>query len=201
VTDVPAATPAAPAATTTDAPAAVTTTAAPAATPAPDPKPFTPIESQEDLDKLIGRRIYEERAKFANYDELKAAADELAEIRKAGETDLERVTGERDTFKTSADTLTAENARLKVALEKKLPADLIDRLRGNTVEELSADADKLLELVKPAVPPVPGFDGGARTPAPTPGIDDQIADAESKGDVKTSTRLKLQKLAEQQAQQ
>ena len=59
----------------------------------------------------------------------------------------------------------AENLRLRVAIEKKLPAELIDRLRGGTQEEMAADADKLLELVAPT----PSLDGGVRgwTPVPT----------------------------------
>ncbi len=40
--------------------------------------------------------------------------------------------------------LEQENTRLRVALEKGLPVDLIDRLRGNTAEELATDADVLL---------------------------------------------------------
>jgi hypothetical protein len=38
--------------------------------------------------------------------------------------------------------------RLQVAAEKKLPADLALRLQGETKEELEADADALLKLVK-----------------------------------------------------
>ena len=40
---------------------------------------FTPITSQEDLDKVIGARLAREREKFADYDDLKAAASKLAE--------------------------------------------------------------------------------------------------------------------------
>lgn len=40
------------------------------------------------------------------------------------------------------------STRLHVALTKKLPAELAVRLQGETEEELSADADALLELMK-----------------------------------------------------
>ncbi len=60
------------------------------------------------------------------------------------------------------------NARLQVASAKKLPAELADRLRGETQEELSADADRLLAFLKPAsgpgVPPT-GGSGTASKPA------------------------------------
>lgn len=51
--------------------------------------------------------------------------------------------------------LEAENMRLKVAvkLSGQLPEDLIDRLRGNTVEELLEDAEKLLGHFEQRKPP------------------------------------------------
>jgi hypothetical protein len=45
------------------------------------------------------------------------------------------------------------NQRLQVASAKKLPPELADRLRGETQEELSADADRLLAFLKPAAAP------------------------------------------------
>jgi hypothetical protein len=61
-----------------------------------------------------------------------------------------------------------ENARLRVALAKGLPADLVDRLRGGSEQELAADADKLLELVGQQASGG-SFDGGARRTAPPAG--------------------------------
>ena len=40
---------------------------------------FTPITTQEDLDKVIGARLARERDKYADYDDLKAAASKLAD--------------------------------------------------------------------------------------------------------------------------
>lgn len=50
-------------------------------------------------------------------------------------------------------TLSAENLRLRVGYELGLPANLVDRLKGTTREELVADAETLLELVAPAKRP------------------------------------------------
>jgi hypothetical protein len=41
-----------------------------------------------------------------------------------------------------------------------LPSELIDRLRGDSIDELQADAEQLLALVKPRE--IRDFDGGAR---------------------------------------
>lgn len=67
------------------------------------------------------------------------------------------------------DALRLQSERMRVAMAKGLPAELADRLQGKTAEELEADADKLLALVKsnpantPGVPPPSG--GGAVTAA------------------------------------
>lgn len=65
-----------------------------------------------------------------------------------------------------------ENLRLRVALDKKVPAELIDRLKGSTKEEIETDADELLKLVK--VAPPTSFDGGPRGNAPAGSMDDLI---------------------------
>lgn len=50
-------------------------------------------------------------------------------------------------------TLKAENLRLKVAIKAQLPAEIAERLRGDTEEELLEDAEKLLTLVGGKRPP------------------------------------------------
>lgn len=114
--------------------------------------------TQSDVERIVGERLARERGKYADYDDLKAKASQFDELQTSQQSDLERLTSERDTLKTQSETSTAENMRLRVALEKKLPAELIDRLQGSTKDELEADAEELLKLVKPAS----GFDGGAR---------------------------------------
>lgn len=51
----------------------------------------------------------------------------------------------------------ASRLRLEVAARKGVPVDLVDRLRGETVEELESDAAALLAFLKPkegpGVPP------------------------------------------------
>lgn len=66
-----------------------------------------------------------------------------------------------------------ENLRLRVALDKKLPAELVDRLKGNTKEEIETDAEELLKLVK-ANGSTTTFDGGVRQEANTTDMDTLI---------------------------
>lgn len=132
------------------------------------PEPETETKTE---DKPLGDagekalEAFKQRAREAEakVKELSPLAEKARELEEANATELEKATSQRDTFKNEAETKAAENLRLRVALEKSVPADLIDRLRGDTQEELEADADKLLSLVKTEAP-APDFDGGARTP-------------------------------------
>jgi hypothetical protein len=137
----------------------------PAPTPTPAPGDGGKTFTQEELDRIVGERVQRERSKYTDYDAIKQKASKFDELDQANKSDVERVTGERDQFKTQAETAAAESLRLRVALEKKLPAELIDRLKGATKEDLEKDADELLKLVKPGT----SFDGGPRgdnTPPP-----------------------------------
>ena len=150
-----------------EAPNTETTEAATTQTDTSAPKTFT----QEELDRIVGERVSREKSKYADVEEKARKFDELQE---ASKTDLERITGERDTFKTTAESAAAENLRLRVALAKGLPSELIDRLRGSNKEELEADADELLKLVKPQGHT--SFDGGKgrESGAPPVGMNDLL---------------------------
>lgn len=128
--------------------------------------------TQDQLDHIVGERLAKERQKYdgLDIDDLKGKAQKLAELEASTQTAADKLQAERDAFKTDAEKAAAENLRFRVALEKKLPPELIDRLQGATKEEMAADADKLLELVSPT----PRLDGGARTPAPAGDFDAQI---------------------------
>lgn len=84
--------------------------------------------------------------------------------------------------------------RAEVAQERGLTAQQAARLVGDSREALAADADALLALFPTAA--------GPRTPAPDPtqgargpvDIDQQIRDAEAKGDAGEAIRLKRQRL-------
>lgn len=111
---------------------------------------FTPITSQEDLDKVIGARLAREREKFADYDDLKAAASKLADA----EARLSQIDAQA----------ALDKIRNDVAKEAGVPADL---LRGSTKDELATHASALAEALKarPSVPVIP-------TQGATPSVSD-----------------------------
>lgn len=116
---------------------------------------FTPINTQEELNAIIGERLEQarnaERKKFADYDDIKA---QLAGLQKdAAEKDatIAKLNGE---LKSSRSDL----AKTRIALEKGLPMELCNRLTGDTEEELQKDAETLSKLLQNARSEPPRFD-------------------------------------------
>lgn len=128
---------------------------------------FKAIETQEELDSIVQQRLQREReaaekkyAGFAEatekakkYDEL-AAKNLDAEIsRLNGELKAERDKSaghEKTIAELTARAKTAEAAalRVKTALAAGLPYEMADRLKGETEEELQADAKSLTAFVR-----------------------------------------------------
>ncbi len=119
---------------------------------------------KQALDRMKAERDQFRREAKANA----SAAKKLAEIEDRNKTEAQRLEERVTAAESRLGPVEQENARLRVALTKGLPADLVDRLRGGTEHELAADADKLLELVGQQSSGG-SFDGGARRTAPPAG--------------------------------
>lgn len=105
-------------------------------TPTPDPTspdPAATTFTQEDVDRIVKERVKRVQDKFADYDDLKAKAEQSAEL----VTKLDESQGTSITERERAD-------RAEVALEKGLTLSQAKRLVGSTREELTADADVLI---------------------------------------------------------
>lgn len=107
----------------------------------PAEKEFEAITSQDDFDKAIQARIARERAKFADYDELKAAADKLREFEDAQKTEAQKQQEALEQAQRELAELTVAKTRAEVAASKGIPAEL---LSGSTQEELEASAEALI---------------------------------------------------------
>lgn len=125
-----------------------------------------PAKSQEGdggktFDAEYVKKLRDEAARYRT--EAKANADaakRLADLEDADKTEQQKLTDQLAQATTERDEAVASAARLRVAVSKGLPADLVDRLRGDTEDELAEDADKLLALV--------AKDERPRPPAPDP---------------------------------
>ena len=102
-----------------------------------DGKTFTQVE----LDRMVEQRIARERAKFADYDKIKADAAELAKIRDAEKTELQKAVERADQAEKRAAEAEVTALRSRVAAAKGVPAS---SLTGETEDELNASADGLI---------------------------------------------------------
>lgn len=98
-----------------------------------DPKPDQTF-TQADVDRIVSERIQRERAKFADYDDLKTKA--------AGATTLEERVAE---IEKAARDSEQRAIRAEIANAKGLTPSQAKRLVGATREELEADADELIK--------------------------------------------------------
>jgi hypothetical protein len=101
------------------------------------PPAFTPITSQDELNRVISDRLARERAKFSDYDALKAKADQLDARDKESKTALEQ----------AADRITALEGRVAEANATSLRATVAARFGVSTApgkDGQPSDADLFL---------------------------------------------------------
>lgn len=105
---------------------------------------FKPINSQQDLDAAIKGRLERERAKFKDYNDLKAKADMLDQIEQANLSELDKAKGQITSAETERDKAVAEALRLRIAVTHGISLDDADLfLTGTDEETLTAQAKRL----------------------------------------------------------
>lgn len=114
-------------------------------TPAADE--FKPITSQDDLNKVIADRVARERAKYADYKDVKAKAARLDEIEQANQTEAEKAAAKLAELEAELSTTRRDSLRLKIASAHGITdADDIDLfLTGTDEETLTKQALRLSE--------------------------------------------------------
>lgn len=96
---------------------------------------FTPITSQEDLEKILGRKVKQIERRYKGFDDIKAKADQYDTLVAATQTDQERAVAE------------AEEAAWNAAMSKAVPRVVKAEFKAQaTAAGLSRDQlDALLE--------------------------------------------------------
>ena len=119
------------------------------------PKTFT----QDEVDRIVGDRLSRERAKYPDYEDLKAKAAKLDEMEEASKTELQKATDRAEKLQAELDGMKkAESVRAmrdKVADETGIPANL---LTGDTEEACKEQAEAIKAYAQPTYPKVK--DGG-----------------------------------------
>jgi hypothetical protein len=184
----------------------------PKAEPKKDP-PADKTFTQAELDRVVEERLARERKKFEGFDDIKARAEKFDELEaknqsalEKAQTKAEKAEKERDEAVQRANqtlvraAVVAEAAKQGAvdadAVVALLPGDQVTIGDDGQVTGAEQAVKGLLEAKQWLVgnTPTPPGDGGARTPVPPKDLDEQIREAEEKGDVRTSIALKNQKL-------
>ena len=123
--------------------------------------------TQAEMDAIIGDRLKRERAKYADYEELKGKAAKYDEAEEASKSELQKAVEERDALRERLEKLEKEQERAaqvaKVAAEQGVDAALLARMSGD-VEE-NAQFLKQQQEAKPKYGAV--HDGGETKPTAT----------------------------------
>lgn len=131
--------------------------------------------TQAEMNAIISDRLSRERSKYADYDDLKAKAQQFDAAQEAGKTELQKANEKAAKLQEQLDTLTKANTlrelRSKVAAATGVPAEL---LSGDTEEACTAQAQAILKFAQPGYPSV--RDGGEVRHKPTGSTSQQFAD-------------------------
>lgn len=168
------------------APPAATDPATPPTEPTPPAPPaFTPITSQEEWDRAIGERLARERAKYADYDELRTRAARADELEQANQTESERaIAAAREEGRAEVRQILAQE-RVRNTLTTALigrvpdPVALLDLDRAQFIRDGNANVEAIQQWVDQhstaataATPPPPAV---TVTPDPSQGAGGQTS--------------------------
>lgn len=124
---------------------------------------FTPIESQEQFDELVRDRLARERAKYSDYEDLKAKAAKYDEAQEAGRSELEKAQARVRELEAEAEGRReadrVREIRERVSKETGVPAELIS---GSDEESMTESANGIAAYAKAKVPAAPRLGGSGR---------------------------------------
>lgn len=111
--------------------------------------------TQAELERIVGQRVGEERAKYTDYDQLKADSTELAAIKDKDKTDDQRFAdlqqqlnaekAARAAAESKATQSELTQLRADRAAEKEgFPRSLAKRLTGTTADEIDAEIAEIM---------------------------------------------------------
>lgn len=107
---------------------------------------FKPIETQEELDRIISERLERDRKKYEGY----MSAEDVQKLKNTYESNMQTETDKYTTLEKEKEDLMAKlkgyevgTLKTKVALANGLPIGITDYLKGETEEELTESAKTL----------------------------------------------------------
>ena len=146
---------------------------------------FKVIETQEELDKIIKKRLEQKDREVAEQYKDFLSPDDAKAMKADYEKQIQEAQGKIKTLDETVSTLTkrAETAEVsllknKVAIENNVPIKLASRLVGTTEEELKADAQSFMEGLgtRPSGGSEPPLHIGSNVPKATNNYDAAMAE-------------------------
>lgn len=146
---------------------------------------FKTIETQEELDKIIKKRLEQKDREVAEQYKDYLSPDDAKAMKADYEKQIQEAQDKLKTFDETVSTLTkrAETAEVsllknKVAIENNVPIKLASRLVGTTEEELKADAQSFMEGLgtRPSGGSEPPLHIGSNVPKATNNYDAAMAE-------------------------
>jgi hypothetical protein len=110
---------------------------------------FTPITSQDELDRVLSKRLERERSKFADYSDLQAKAKRLDEIEEASKSELDKATARAEAAEKALADITLERDRVSVAATVLKDVELAPLLSGATKADIEKSAELLAARLAP----------------------------------------------------
>lgn len=115
---------------------------------------FKVIETQEELNEIIKKRLEREKSKYADYDTLsekiKTLETEKIKLEETIKTQKETDKGYVNKIAELEKTISGWESKAlkqKVAIKHNLPFELANRLQGDSEESLEEDAERLASLM------------------------------------------------------
>lgn len=113
---------------------------------------FTPPATQEEFNALVAERIKRERAKYADYNDLKAKAGQFDELTEAQKTEIQKATERAEAAERALNESRSQAARFSVLAKHGIPDEYQDLVQGADADSLEASAAKVKALVEATAP-------------------------------------------------
>lgn len=140
---------------------------------------FTPPSSQEELNRIIEKRLERERSKYADYDDLRKRAAKLDEIEAEQMSEVEKAQKRAEEAEAAAEKARTEMLRFRVASKHGISSEDAELfLTGADEETLTAQAQRLADresLARNRTGAVSPNEGRHASPPPET-LDDQFAE-------------------------
>lgn len=124
--------------------------------------------TQAEMDAIIGDRLKRERAKYSDYDDLKAKATAYDAVEEANKSDLQKANEKAESLQAQLDALTKANQerelRERISSETGVPANL---LRGGNEDDLRAQAEGIKGFATASKASYPTVKDGGETSVPS----------------------------------